>query len=95
MRKDSDRKAFSKLGLYTLLLLYTLLMCGLFFLWLWVSLGARFQTLMADYGSTLLTFCVVIVAVFPLVGTVTRSWTSAPEVSEERQNVPATLAKAS
>ena len=55
------------LRVYVVTLVSTCLMSGLFFIWMYLKNKAQFSTLMADYGSDLIAYCLMLVVVMPLV----------------------------
>lgn len=55
------------LRVYVVTLVSTCLMAGLFFIWMYVKNKDQFSTLMADYGSDLIAYCLMLVIVLPLV----------------------------
>ncbi|MDY5148342.1 hypothetical protein DDD64_06765 [Actinotignum sanguinis] len=55
------------LRVYVVTLVSTCLMSGLFFIWMYVKNKGQFSTLMADYGSDLIAYCLMLVIVLPLV----------------------------
>ncbi|AIE83145.1 hypothetical protein FB03_07690 [Actinotignum schaalii] len=55
------------LRVYVVTLVSTCLMSGLFFIWMYLKNKAQFSTLMADYGSELIGYCLMLVIVMPLV----------------------------
>ncbi len=55
------------LRVYVVTLVSTSLMSGLFFIWMYLKNKAQFSTLMADYGSDLIAYCLMLVVVMPLV----------------------------
>ncbi|MDK8782503.1 hypothetical protein ACYATL_08480 [Actinotignum timonense] len=55
------------LRVYVVTLVSICLMSGLFFIWIYLKNKAQFSTFMADYGSDLIGYCLMLVVVMPLV----------------------------
>ncbi len=62
------------LRVYVVTLVSICLMSGLFFIWMYLKNKAQFSTLMADYGSDLIGYCLMLVVVMPLVFALHAKW---------------------
>ncbi|MGJ9529878.1 hypothetical protein [Actinotignum sp. GS-2025a] len=62
------------LRVYVVTLASICLMSGLFFIWMYLKNKAQFSTLMADYGSNLIGYCLMLAVVMPLVFALHAKW---------------------